>query len=387
MSSQNAFTWMGEGMSNLNKTFSILKMFNGTFEIAEFATKMIYPGEKKSIFTDGQITTFTQNSQLQEGFSRWITSGVSLRTMAEVIVSCKKGGILFETFPDLKILFPEIFKNISSVPSTNTIFNIGTINGIAQNHGSATFNFTNATNSGNSGYSMTVDSQSQSQSQSGNKVGSAFAKLRSKKELTVRDFFTEKDGIHANAARDLIKHLDETGYWEQLMALEGLMEDEDIAAEVVKWKFDWKKNETSATKRMLNELLPNEWGDEKMKTYAQNILSNKKCPNQVINVLQTWLAKIDGKEKDAIDAGTNRYENANNLNTFFVEHVNGKNVFKDGEITLLVAHLQDECITDLTSLSKLVKSHPDLLKSEYKLKTGQIFAIQEALDKVQPPAN
>ena len=256
-------------------------------------------------------------------------------------------------------------------------------------------NFSNTSPASNFGSSISLNSSNSSNfgsttttstTTNGGKVGNAFAKLRSKKELTVRDFFSEKDGIHANAARDLIKHLDESGYWEQLMAFEGLMEDDAIAAEVVKWKFDWKKSEISATKRMLEELLPTEWGNDLMKNFArEKILANTKCPNEVKKVMDTWLTKIDGKEKDSIDAGTNRYENANTLNTFFIEQVNHDNIFKVEDITLLVERLQDDCITTTASLNKLVKSRTDILKKDYNLKTGQIFAIEEALDKVYPP--
>lgn len=183
---------------------------------------------------------------------------------------------------------------------------------------------------------LAIEVRESSKNASGRSIVSAFNKITAKRDITCRDFFTQTDGIHANTARDLIAALDQTSFWEMILANMGLLSDVGVAAEVVSWKKAWQDDEISPTRRMLDELLTTPWADTPMKEFAIDLINN--APVSIQAIMQTWISKIDGKEQKAIVEGVKRFQTAKTLNSFFIELIQDGVFTKVTSLLLLLAY-------------------------------------------------
>lgn len=227
--------------------------------------------------------------------------------------------------------------------------------------------------------SLPVLPQQTSQAQGGKSlIGQALKRLNTNQEISRRDFFGATDGIHYTSCQELIAVLDKTGLWEMILANTGLLENPEVAAEVVLRQQRWEVEEISPTKQMISDFLEDStWANKSMKEFAEELfeISNP----ELKAVVQKWIEKVDGKLRLAQKAGLKRFETAKDLNAFFMELVNDDQVFKPEMVRMIVSKLQQDDITNIKLLRKL--KDEDL--KQYGMTRGQIMTVRDALDELE----
>jgi hypothetical protein len=214
---------------------------------------------------------------------------------------------------------------------------------------------------------------------SGSKLGKAWNKAQQSKDITCYDFFLATDGVNGFAQRKLICALDETGLWELILADNGMLDDGDVAAEMVQRKKAWEEDQISPTNLMINDLLHTSFASSSMIEFAEYLI--KKGNPDITSIMQGWLEKVKGKITNAQKAGVKRFEIARNLNQFFMDLVNHQDgVFTASMIPGIVSKLQADHINTIKLLERL---SDDQLSNKYGLTMGQCFVLRDALDEAK----
>lgn len=211
-------------------------------------------------------------------------------------------------------------------------------------------------------------------------IASAMLKKDQKRVISCKDFFTAENGVNANSANELITHLDKSKEWEIILANMGILDGDEVAAQVEQLKDNWEKDEISPTRLIIKEFIEiPTWANSPMREFANELLSNERYSQETKQIIQKWIDKIDGKEKKSIEVGIERYTVAQTLNAFFISLIDGKGTFTQSDVNELVAKLQNDKITTTDLLCEISDQE---FKDDYQLKKGQVIALRKAINQM-----
>lgn len=204
-------------------------------------------------------------------------------------------------------------------------------------------------------------------------IAQIYKNVASKKETTIRDFFTAKDGVNWTHAQKLILALDETELWEMILHDEGLTTNPEIATEIQQRHLQWKENSESPTKKLIKDLIDTEWGSKTMSEFNQYLLS--KNETTITAIVESWISLVDGKMAKATEIGAKKFVSAKNLTAFFIKLIDEDDVFNQTNIQQFVNKLQDDGITTTALMQELDGND----FKEYGMNKGQIIKLRNAL--------